>query len=1396
MRRYIISAGTKNYAYETTLPSVSTDLAEMGSVFQSLGYEQALRVQDPATQELRKVLGNWFDADDHGDDAVVLYYTGHGDRDGEDHFLLCSNSVPGRLTRTALRTADLVSMAMESGVRRLLLIVDTCYAGDGSMQAVRKVAKSILASLVPGRDTEGDGLLAFSVIAAARERETARDGAFTVAFQAALSHAKIGGQRQQYLLLEEVIAEINANFDKNGTSQHAIGTPLLSEPGFSFLPNPRYQQDLPPQGRDLAEQHTWVSWEGRHHREEMANHFGPRGRGTDLGVDTGHYFVGRTAVLRLLVSWLGDSSTIDGRGVVVTGSPGIGKSAVLGRLVLLSDPAGRKTVPMHSIALGTDPGEDAIAVRVHARHLTLEDILGRIAEAGGLTVRTVDDLVTGLVKRLHPLVIVIDALDEAGTANDDEPERIAQQLLRRLIDLPCVRLLVGTRPQALEVLGDGFYKIDLDESKWVEHADITEYARRLLIEPNGPGSASPYHERTAPPVASGIADTTFPNFLVTRLIARTLAARDEPLAPVGGWENQLPAPESEPTSAAGPAFEWALSEQFGSDQRRARDLLLPLAFGQGAGLPWAEVWPAVATAITGRLVTSPDIEWVLAKAGAHVVEALDKDGRSVYRLFHESFSDQLRRTAPANIQDQVVKALINLIPDKDWSSADPYIRAHLATHAAMCDRLDELVTDAGFLLAVERSALLRALPAVQREPARRARFAYEKCALLWNDKMTIRERASALQLSAHFAKSTDIINQLWSHPGLPWRVRWSYIGWRSTDRRIGLHECEITALAHGYMSGSTVLVTGDAVGTARMWNFDTGEQIGDSIETRLGTLIGVALLSTVDGPLLVAAGGGRVAMWDPLTGKLKVKAIRLSRRAHQVAVTVVAGCPTLAAVARRGRISVWDLRNGSILVSVQLGLHEQVDFIEFVTWQGKPAVFAANHVEIDVIGYWSSYHAVLFTIDGTAIKRWIGRNTQLAGVGDIEGVATIVTSSSRSASGDPAIREIRLPGPHVGGRYTRSVFARRAGRPQLATIRAIRANEIELWDLQDRRLSSFIPWVQQKHRLNNIIFLEAGERPWLAAASNRSVFATEITSEDTQPKSATAVRSLTLTNSACGPMVLAVTDQGERAFNLVSGEELPLEGTNYRGSTTFFGGGLKPGSPPALRAVWNYKSKYLLIQMIAQPKAVQKVANTSHGISTNLVAVALADGLALVNVGRREVIYKLPSGTEQNVKLPFSCAATVLALDGNLILVVRADKHTTATRLETGDQLWSHTDGVPSIIEAGTIWAGHLNNKETIILREHGSKLILRDARTGGCLGPALIGHTSTIRAVDMHDVRERPIVATGSTDGTVRVWDINTMNQVALIDVGASITALKLTPDGMIVVGTEAGLGRVSRSV
>ncbi|MFD8724426.1 caspase family protein [Streptomyces sp. NPDC059629] len=868
--RWVVVTGNGTYDHDenAALPYVPRDLDTVQGLFTDLGYDDAGRKLDATAAELRAFLSDWAADGDRGDGALALYFSGHGDRSPVDerHYLLCRDSRPDRLKGTALAADDLVGLVTETGLSRLLLIVDACYSGQGGVDIVRRLA----AQLVAARDADPRTLTAFSVIAAARPHELAEDGAFTHALRAALDDPTLGGNRQPKLYLEQVVDRVN---DLLGPFQHATWGTLPSGEGFDFLPNPRYAPDTPHEGIDLAEQRTALTPEARRRREDFLSHFGPRGHGLERTTDRGAYFTGRASALQKLSEWIGGTSEL-GDAVVVTGSAGVGKSSLLGRLVLIADPVHRATLT--DLAPGTPLPLGRVDAAIHARHKLLDDIVTAVADAAGVAADRAT-LLRALAERTEPLVIVVDALDEAGTAGTDGADgHLVAAFLDRLARTGGVRLVVGARPHVVSALGARFAVMNLDDAQWTAPGDLAAYARKLLRAPDGPGSRGGYTDPgLAVTVAEAVADRAEGNYLVARLTARALAHRATLLdTTVPDWAEQLPRPAAKSPRPAGPAFRWALDQQLGDESERAGRLLLPLALSEGAGLPSTGLWPAIASEVSAGPVTTDDIRWLLDHAGSHIVEALDPDDRSVYRLYHESFADELRaERASPRTSAAVTRALLASVPAdpatglRDWSAAEPYVRDHLATHAVAAGMVDELVVDPLFLLTAEPGALQRALSHVTSPEAVAARTAYERVASVLAGEPDPGVRYTQLKLAALQSGATLLVQGVRQRaPDLPWDTRFVLPFHPPTPyRTIGTFDSDVLDVVAVESERGTLLATEESAGRGvRLWDFDSGELVG-----QLGHVDGHgAHAMAACGPLLIVPRDyGDPLVVNPVSGR-------------------------------------------------------------------------------------------------------------------------------------------------------------------------------------------------------------------------------------------------------------------------------------------------------------------------------------------------------------------------------------------------------------------------------------------------------------------------------------------------------------------------------------------------
>ncbi|MEU7528055.1 caspase family protein [Saccharothrix sp. NPDC042600] len=1391
MRRYLITAGTRHYLDAEELPSVPEDLEQIGAAFTELGYAPALRLLDPDTDVLRRALGSWAREVSPSEDALVVYYTGHGERDGFGHFLLCADSESSGLMDTALRTEDIAMILTSHGVRRLLIIVDTCYAAAGTVESVRRMAELLRAELMPRADNERRDPVDFAVVAAARTRETAEQGVFARAFRSALRKREFGDRRQPYLRLEDVVNHVNRQFERDGVLQHATLSVLAGGSGFGFLPNPRHPEWLPPEGVDLAEQE--VQW--RQRRRELADHFGPRGRGNDTRKDVGNYFVGRVAVLRELAGWLRDRSGQES--VVVTGKAGAGKSAVLGRLAALADAETRAGLSEGSVPTGTDPGVGAVDVAIHVRHKTLADVVAGIGAAAGVSVTSVDQLIAALRGRQEPLVVLVDALDEAGSVDTAEPERIATLLLKPLANVPGVRLLVGARPHVVDACGPGFRVLDLDEPRWVAREDLAEYARMLLLAPHGPGSSSAYDETTAAPIAEDIAGISHPNYLLARVIAQALAKQGEVISALPGWQRELPAPGPDETRVAGPAFRWALARQFGDEESWARMLLMPLAFAEGEGVPWGQVWPAMAAALAGQAVGSQDIEWLLTRSDRHIVEVKNAQDRSVYRLYHESYADELRRTESRHAQSRIVDALLGLVPGRDWQAADPYIQAHLATHAAACSRLDELMVDPGFLLIAQQAALRRGLATLRRKEAVAAGAAYVHCAHLLEDSTrTVEDRAAALLLSARAMRAKALARSLWGMPGLPWRTLWADIGQDSGVRPIGLHEHEVTAVGHVRLNGILCVVTGDAAGGVHVWEFHSGRRLHQLSNVHRSAVLNLTTLD--EHGLIVSVDTDAIMVgWHPTFGTLTGPPIRTGfTQPGGLAATFVDGEP-VAAYSAGKHVAIWNLSTGQRLTKQRISWvafqAETNHLLAFMTWQGYPALLVAVTRVPDPLGHSTKFRAVLLTLDGKVVDHRNHADVWGICVSENDGKPTLVIARDRShwgfISSEPwSVPETLVKDYGLGRPRPPGVFVRHAD-DALVAVRT--SNGIALWGLEDGRQRGYIDTPAR-----DLTGFAVAGTTWLAAADALRVQMFELGEWDAlAAQQVDMVVGIAMSQAEPGRVVVARRTSSRQAVflhRLGSGTTEKSWSTKGILIDTIIAGGLDDAySPLVVREESSYGGSDVVIEDLDSGSTLWRHQIGGRVWWTRSHHLLVVEGdFGAVSIFDDLVVRYSTNRSTSEFPIPHCYAAAALAVDGRPLVFACHKDRLTAYDADLGTEVWS-APGELRVAGAGTGWDG-----DRPIIITGGMNLRGYDARTGEPLGEPMRGHALPPSVIEFGRIDGRTIVASGGGDQTVRVWDFAAARQLALIDVRAEVTAIRFGPGTCLVIGTRAGLLRVDLAI
>jgi formylglycine-generating enzyme required for sulfatase activity len=132
--RYFGAIGVGNPGRMARLREVPRDLGRMRGVFEDiLGYERIPVPEEPTADMLREALRVWLDGTTfEPNDAVVLYYSGHGLVDGTVHYLGTRDANPDAIG-SAFPSRELAAMVLRRrpAPGKVWIILDCCESGSG-----------------------------------------------------------------------------------------------------------------------------------------------------------------------------------------------------------------------------------------------------------------------------------------------------------------------------------------------------------------------------------------------------------------------------------------------------------------------------------------------------------------------------------------------------------------------------------------------------------------------------------------------------------------------------------------------------------------------------------------------------------------------------------------------------------------------------------------------------------------------------------------------------------------------------------------------------------------------------------------------------------------------------------------------------------------------------------------------------------------------------------------------------------------------------------------------------------------------------------------------------------------------------------------------------------------
>lgn len=608
-------------------------------------------------------------------------------------------------------------------------------------------------------------------------------------------------------------------------------------------------------------------------------------------------FVGRRHALLNLSRWLKDHSDVGPR--IVIGGPGSGKTALLGLLASHvgggSHPATRELLDLTDDEL---PPSGSISVAVYAGGMQAHEVLASLASAAGVDADEVSrirhgsvacavgllSLLARLAERAQPLVALIDGLDEAAF-----PSQLTNDVLKPLLDEPYrgrIRLLFGTRAHVAGALGFGTEAVggdrnddrivNLDRPPYADREALGAVVLRTLLGESGDDQADVAESgwQTAPArvrnkAVEVIVELTTPSFYLAQAVASAQArARQLPDPHDPAWQADLPRGSVE-------AMRRELEARLGDQAGRAADLLLPLAYARGDGLPRSYLWWDLANALVGsHSYGLNDLNWLWENTASYLVETETEGEHRASRLYHQLLADCLKTDRDDKEDERTVARVLSRHVKRDgegrreWAKASPYTRRHLIEHAVVADVADELIQDPGFLLNAGSAELLASLDKLDEigrisAQLRAVTDAYRD-ALPQMRTGPAAERPAYLQLAARCRQADGLAAQI-DQQGIdaPWRTIWA--SWRRqvTHRRIVAHKQPVRAVAVAKLDGVDVVVSASDDDAVRVVTLATGEEQEPlrGYGAAVGTL---AVHQRPDGKTLVAAAGDGIAVivWD------------------------------------------------------------------------------------------------------------------------------------------------------------------------------------------------------------------------------------------------------------------------------------------------------------------------------------------------------------------------------------------------------------------------------------------------------------------------------------------------------------------------------------------------------
>jgi WD40 repeat protein len=1120
---------------------------------------------------------------------------------------------------------------------------------------------------------------------------------------------------------------------------------------------------------------------------EGIRHWRPRARGVSIDSERGYRFRGRTTALHAITAWLG-RHTIDRRVLVVTGAPGAGKSAVLGRIVTTADADAVRELPASDTALRAKVG--SVACAVHAKGQTGLEVATRIAKAASAALpERIEDFAPALHSALTDRAgsrfnVIIDALDEAATPAEARTiiSKVIVPLAETCADVGA-QVVVGSRrfdgEGDLLAAFDGVARlVDLDRPEFFAEEDLAAYAYATLQLAGDERAGNPYAAGdVAAPVAERIAQLSDGNFLVAGLTARTHGLYDD-------------APADPAELSFSPRVDDAMREYLKRippvSSVSAETLLTALAFAESPGLP-VSLWRAAVRALEPGDVTEAGLrKFARSSAASFLVESSGEDGAGAqFSLFHQALNDALlharaKLVEASDDEAALTRAFLAAGEATGWDRAADYALRSLPGHAARAGLTDELLADDRYLLHADLLRVLQvadqATSATGHQRARLLRLSPRR--VLTADAPN---RASMLSVTEALedlprAYTRSVI------PG-PYRAAWAAVPSSPEHSVLRGHDGGVNAICAFTLNGTAHLATAGDDKTVRIWNPATGTHVRTFTghDGRVTAICAFSLGGTTH--LATVSNNRTIQIWSPATGThLRTLSVRSWVRA--ICAFTLSGASYLAVVSDDRTIRIWDPATGTHIGTLSGHLGSVNGICAFTLGNGTTRLATAS--EDNTVRVWNP-------ADGT-YRTLTTHSTRL------RAICALTRNSTTHLAVVSSAGDIQIWNPASGTQrrtlfvhgWVRAIcaFTLSSGTTCLAVVSSDDGS-VQIWDPvdgipirtlsgHDDSVSAICPVTFDGTTLLAVASKEETVRIW---DPNAGATLRAITGHDGWVN---GICAFTLGNGTTR-LATASEDETVRIWNPADGTiTRTLAGhhgwinaicaiTLHDGTTH-----LATASDDQTVRIWNP----------ADGTQVRTLAG-HHGWINAICAITLRDGtthLASVGDDQTARIWNLTDGTQIRALTGHEARVTAIcsfSLGGTTCLATASDDQTA--------RIWNLTDGT----QVRTL-AGHAQKINVVypltlggaphLVGADGDGTVLIWNLTDGSITRNLAGHDAAVTAICAFTLGGIPHLATASHDRTIRIWNPATDARALVVPTRDPCRSVA-SADGMLFVGTETGV-------